>query len=99
MTAGGDMQKAISDWNNYLEAEGKSAETIRSYVWHVQKMAARFPGKKPGKYKFGELLEYIVERKRSGWGESSRKLTVNAMRSFFLLAVGADKSPAVRLPM
>ncbi len=85
------MRKTIKDGNSFWEAEGDSAETIRAYMWHMQKMAARFPGNKPGKYKFGELLEYVVERKkRDGVTRPASWRSTPRARSFYLRSALAN---------
>lgn len=78
------MQTEIDDWLNELEISGRQLAKL------VYRSCA-------GDYTRADLAAYIVERKREGWGDASRKIAVNAMRSFFAHACG-KRSPARTLP-
>lgn len=94
---GETVQTAICDWLNEFEISGYSAETIRVYRWQVGQLAKRVPHAHAADYTRADLVQYIADRKRAGWAEASRKIAVNAIRSFFAFTCG-KRSPARTLP-
>ena len=94
------MQITIQNWLNELKVQGLSDETIRAYEWQIQKLVAALPQKTPiKKIKRKMIVTYLAERRETGWGDSTRKLALNAMRSFFKYAVGETKSPVRDIPI
>ena len=91
------MEEKIASWVAWLTVRGLSVHTREVYTWHVRRMVREFPDRPPGSFSVDDLTRYLAAR-AGEWGESSRKLAANALRSFFGWMYG-DESPAARLPV
>lgn len=92
------MDQSIRDWENWLLAAGRSRTTVSAYAWDVRALAKRYPGLSPFDYKLADLNRYQAERRLAEVGDSARKRSVSAAKSFFGYVCG-KKSPAARLPV
>lgn len=92
------MDQAISDWQNWLLAAGRSATTVPAYVWDMRALHKRYPELAPVDYKAADLHRYQAERTVAGISPSARKRAAASFRSFFAFTIGKRKSPARALP-
>jgi len=93
------MEQSILDWQNWLLAAGRSRTTVSAYSWDVHALAKRYPTLTPFDYKLSDLNRYQAERRLADVGDSARKRSVSAARSFFGYVCGKSKSPARTLPV
>ena len=89
----------FDDWLNELKVRGLAGTTIRAYQWQMAQMALWYPDQAVATLTRQQLTAYIAARRDGGWGDSSIKFSVCAMRSYYKFTLGKRRSPARTIPM
>lgn len=90
------MDAKIAEWLNWLQLT-VSAKTLWSYEYHLRRLTATAPDRKPDEWTQAQLQDYLAMRREGGNGPAILKQMVAAFRSFFGYTIG-EASPARRVP-
>ena len=73
-----DIEETISEYETYLDLEGKSPNTIRMYSYYVRRYLEW-----GGKLSSRSALRFLAKLRRKGYSNKSLNLVVQALRSYF----------------
>jgi len=73
-----DIEETISEYETYLDLEGKSPNTIRMYSYYVRRYLEW-----GGKLSSRSALRFLAKLRRQGYSNKSLNLVVQALRSYF----------------
>lgn len=87
----------ISQWVDWMRID-YAVTTIASYEWELRHLESAHPGRAVESLTRFDLARYLAERRLHGAGDATIRRSVNALKAFYLFAVG-KKSPAESLPV